>query len=181
MLTSQRIPNMTQTLIPWNVMFRSCDSQPVGLEWLTEGRNVAFQPLLHETSPVWLTYNRPMPPRRALRAGTRDRAVHRGASAASARPRHRVRNRHPRSERSPESATISTAMRSILGRCQRYLAGANRDKKTFIWIADPDRIITAANRRLKVLDSIHRSNAHPAFPSDLILRITNFHPGRHDR
>jgi hypothetical protein len=34
----------------------------------------------------------------------------------------------------------------------RYLAEHNRSPKPFIWIADPDRIIAAANRRYQMLD-----------------------------
>ncbi len=37
----------------------------------------------------------------------------------------------------------------------RYLAEHNRSPKPFIWTADPDRIIAAANRGYQALDSIH--------------------------
>jgi transposase len=37
----------------------------------------------------------------------------------------------------------------------RYLAEHNHDPKPFVWTADPDRIIAAANRGYQVLDSSH--------------------------
>ena len=37
----------------------------------------------------------------------------------------------------------------------RYLAEHNRSPKPFIWTADPDRIIAAANRGYQALNSIH--------------------------
>jgi transposase len=37
----------------------------------------------------------------------------------------------------------------------RYIEEANRDPKPFIWTADPSKIITARQRGLDVLDSIH--------------------------
>ena len=38
---------------------------------------------------------------------------------------------------------------------KRFLADHNRTPKPFVWTADPDRIIAAANRGYQVLDSIH--------------------------
>ena len=37
----------------------------------------------------------------------------------------------------------------------RYLAEHNHDPKPFVWTADPNRIIAAANRGYQVLDSSH--------------------------
>ena len=37
----------------------------------------------------------------------------------------------------------------------RFVADHNQQPKPFVWTADPDKIIAAANRGHKVLDSIH--------------------------
>jgi len=37
----------------------------------------------------------------------------------------------------------------------RYIQEANHDPKTFVWTADPDKIIAAVNRGREALDSIH--------------------------
>jgi hypothetical protein len=37
----------------------------------------------------------------------------------------------------------------------RFVADHNQQPKPFVWTADPDKIIAAANRRHQVLDSIH--------------------------
>ncbi len=38
---------------------------------------------------------------------------------------------------------------------KRYLADTNRDPKSFIWTADPDKIIAAVHRGHQALESIH--------------------------
>ena len=37
----------------------------------------------------------------------------------------------------------------------RFVADHNQQPKPFVWTADPDKIIAAANRGHQVLDSIH--------------------------
>jgi hypothetical protein len=55
----------------------------------------------------------------------------------------------------PAVATRRHSLVDLQAAINRYLAEHNHDPKPFVWTADPNRIIAAANRGYQVLDSNH--------------------------